>query len=164
MKPRDSRTRLRLVLAAAAAGVSLLCALQTARFLTAPAPFHQSFRLTSAAENDAVTRRLIAAHVGLPSAAAATLALAAPSLLLRRRRTCLLAAAALFFLSALAPAATALSLPYGFGDAYEHAAPAQLLHLRLAKSLALTFLVLGAASLIIARKLPRSGAASRAPA
>ncbi len=126
------------------AGAAVLFCAGPARLLyTDPAPFHQSYRESTDAQDLAVTRRMIAALVGAPlSLAAIVIALAGPRLAQRPKRWGRILAC-IFLLNALQSGAVYLSLPYGFGSGYQHTKEAQLAHMTWARNAFMISLALG---------------------
>lgn len=131
--PRSLRVK-----AAAGALVLAIAALPFAtryivRLYSDAAPFHQNYRDATTAQNQAVTTNLNASLIAVPMILAAVLALVLFALRGRVRRA--LPAVALVAAAAAAHALyIRLSLPYGFGSAYEHASAEQLWHMSLVRT------------------------------
>jgi hypothetical protein len=144
----------RWVLAAAATGVLVWCGVAAWWLYTESAPFRQPYLSATAAQNAEVTARLVVVLVGLPLGAAGLIACAGWRKLIVNRRWLVLLSA-MWLAGAAHAYMVRLSLPYGFGSAYEHASAEQMMHLRVALLVGGAGLVLAAATMAAAVRMGR---------
>lgn len=121
-----------------------------------PAPFHQDYRQATPAQDDRVTWMLCALLILTPPLlwTGAVLALC--------NQCRIRLGVAVAGLAALYAAWIRLSLPYGFGDGYEHASPAQQMHLALSGMATVGWLV-AALALLVAGLIARAQRPSSPP-
>lgn len=154
------------------------CALEMSFLYTSPAPFHQIFRDATDEQNREISRRLFGALVYLPICAIGFLGLifasrpgtarpdaahqdaVLPGAAHRGATLRVVAwATVVAFLAALHACSVRSTLPYGFGDGYEHASAEQLGHLRLAGTAGMLWLGATAVGVcvLVARAIARRG-------
>ncbi|HPO94175.1 MAG TPA: hypothetical protein PL072_11970, partial [Phycisphaerales bacterium] len=149
-----SKAWARWVLVAAAVGVLVWCGVAAWWLYTESAPFRQPYLSATAAQNEAVTVRLVVVLIGLPLGAAVLVACAGWRKLIVNRRGLVLLSA-VWLAGAAHACMVRLLLPYGFGSAYEHASAEQMMHLRVASMVGGAGLVLAPAPMAAAVRMGR---------
>lgn len=117
-----------------------------------PSPFHSDYRTTAPETQQQVTWRLARSLIALPLAAAGLLLLGGAAV--RKPRAGFISAGILTLAGSVHAMLVLTTLPYGFGDGYEHASDTQMLHLKLSyatsNALFVVAIALGAAPFVFA--------------
>lgn len=139
-------TVLRMVLLAVGLAGLLFCGMMSVRLYSDVAPFHQTYDDASPEQDRQVSARMAAALIGLPVSAVVVWVAGAWGLILSRPRRWVGVLALVLLAASVQACGACGSLPYGFGDSYEHATAEQRWHLTMARWTAVV--CLGAAMVV----------------